>query len=252
MTDFLGRFQRLSAVLNLGLGSFALKLNRLIKPNYLMENWKLQSNKPIITLYFNCCPDWERVKRWDVLWGVDLLQMLLLWSIKVQGFSRLPFLDSLRTPHREFPDCRLFCLVVWSLSFWIGRVLYFIVSFFTTVRVWMIILRSSCKSCARNSVRQSSLFLPLSCLWSVFLEQWLPIVVMFGFFHRPGLVRTNAKVPVFVLLFKDGHYIWWISNTLLFIATSVLKVFSGWRFDQEPNPQSQSPLTQTCWPIVGT
>ena len=129
MTDFLGRFQRLGAVLNLGLGSFALKLNRLVKPNYLMENWKLQSNKPIITLYFNCCPDWERVKRWDVLWGVDLLQMLLLWSIKVQGFSRLPFLDSLRTPHREFPDCRLFCLVVWSLSFWIGRVLYFIVSF---------------------------------------------------------------------------------------------------------------------------
>ena len=129
MTDFLGRFQRLGAVLNLGLGSFALKLNRLVKPNYLMENWKLQSNKPIITLYFNCCPDWERVKRWDVLWGVDLLQMLLMWSIKVQGFSRLPFLDSLRTPHREFPDCRLFCLVVWSLSFWIGRVLYFIVSF---------------------------------------------------------------------------------------------------------------------------
>lgn len=52
-------------------------------------------------------------------------------------------------------------------------------------------------------------------------------------FPPTGLVRTNAKVPVFVLLFKDGHYIWRISNTLLFIATSVLKVFSGWRFDQE-------------------
>lgn len=219
MTDFLGRFQRLGAVLNLGLGSFALKLNRLVKPNYLMENWKLQSNKPIITLYFNCCPDWERVKRWDVLWGVDLLQMLLLWSIKVQGFSRLPFLDSLRTPHREFPDCRLFCLVVWSLSFWIGRVLYFIVSFLQLFRFDWLFWGPHVSLV--HSVRQSSLFLPLSCLWSVFLEQWLPIVVMFGFFHRPAWLGPTPK------------FLFFFYFTLLFISTSVLKVFSGWRFDQE-------------------
>lgn len=252
MTDFLGRFQRLSAVLNLGLGSFALKLNRLVKPNYLMENWKLQSNKPIITLYFNCCPDWERVKRWDVLWGVDLLQMLLLWSIKVQGFSRLPFLDSLRTPYREFPDCRLFCLVVWSLSFWIGRVLYFIVSFFTTVRVWMIILRSSCKSCARNSVRQSSLFLPLSCLWSVFLEQWLPIVVMFGFFHRPAWLGLTPKFLFLFYCSKMGIIFGEYQTLCCLLLQVSWKYFQVGALIKRFNPQSQSPLTQTCWPIVGT
>lgn len=42
-----------------------------------------------------------------------------------------------------------------------------------------------------------------------------------GFFHRPAWL---GPTPKFLFLFYF---------TLLFISTCVLKVFSGWRFDQE-------------------